>query len=481
MKKVTLTFGLTLTLMLATNTSIFAQWDGNGSSADPYLIKTVTDLANLAYAVNTGYDNFSGKFFRLENDLDLNVPPYNTDKGWTPIGKYTDIEYPFSGNFNGNGKKISNLYVHSGARHQGVFGYANGATIENLGVENVDILYADHAGGVIGALVNSSVSNCYTTGKLLHNDCSGGVVGYVYDGSISNCYSTVEVVGNPAGSVAGGIVGGVNGVVGSSISNCYSIGEIHGIGVGSIVGVINAYSSDSVTNCAALSPCVVRNGSILEPPPAAGRVLGQAYSYTLSNNIAFDSMLNKDGNTIWYHKGLDQIDGADISKEFIKTDSTLGGRFTSPVWTTKAGKLPGLFGNTVDMPVHFQDPIPPQITTVSLPNGTVGTAYSATLTADGNTPITWSFEGDTLSKAGLFFTPNGSISGIPVKDGIFYITVKATNVAGSDVKAFSINIGSVGIVGANGIRPEIRIYPNPAKNQLQVTSYELRVTREYGN
>ena len=34
----------------------------------------------------------------------------------------------------------------------------------------------------------------------------------------------------------------------------------------------------------------------------------------------------------------------------------------------------------------------PTITTASLPNGTVGTAYSQTLAATGDTPITWCVE-----------------------------------------------------------------------------------------
>ena len=33
---------------------------------------------------------------------------------------------------------------------------------------------------------------------------------------------------------------------------------------------------------------------------------------------------------------------------------------------------------------------------------------------------------------------------------------------------------NVGIVGANGIRPEIRVYPNPAGNQLKIKNYELK-------
>jgi len=40
----------------------------------------------------------------------------------------------------------------------------------------------------------------------------------------------------------------------------------------------------------------------------------------------------------------------------------------------------------------------PTITTASLPNGTVGTAYSQTLAATGETPITWSIDSRAKKK-----------------------------------------------------------------------------------
>jgi hypothetical protein len=60
---------------------------------------------------------------------------------------------------------------------------------------------------------------------------------------------------------------------------------------------------------------------------------------------------------------------------------------------------------------------PPSITTSSLPNGTVGVAYSQTLAATGGTvAYTWSIASGTLP-AGLALSAGGVISGTPTSAG----------------------------------------------------------------
>jgi len=85
----------------------------------------------------------------------------------------------------------------------------------------------------------------------------------------------------------------------------------------------------------------------------------------------------------------------------------------------------------------------PTITTATLPGGTVGTVYSQTLTATGNTPITWSIDTGFLPD-GLWLSDTGVISGTPETADTFSFTVKATNAAGNDTKALSIVITTSG-------------------------------------
>ena len=93
---------------------------------------------------------------------------------------------------------------------------------------------------------------------------------------------------------------------------------------------------------------------------------------------------------------------------------------------------------TVTAPV----PTKPTITTNTLPDGTVGTAYSQTLTATGTAPITWNVAGGTLP-AGLHLnTSTGEIGGTPTTAGTFSFTVKAENNTGSDTQELSITVTS---------------------------------------
>ena len=80
----------------------------------------------------------------------------------------------------------------------------------------------------------------------------------------------------------------------------------------------------------------------------------------------------------------------------------------------------------------------PSITTASLLNGTVNTAYSQTLAATGSDPI-WDITAGSLP-AGLNLSNGGIISGTPTAAGTFTFTVRARNNAGNSTKELSITI-----------------------------------------
>lgn len=83
----------------------------------------------------------------------------------------------------------------------------------------------------------------------------------------------------------------------------------------------------------------------------------------------------------------------------------------------------------------------PAITTTNLSDGTVGTRYSATLAADGTTPITWSLATGSSLPSGLTLDKDtGVISGAPTADATATFTVTATNDYGSDSKEFTLTI-----------------------------------------
>ncbi|HVZ15557.1 MAG TPA: putative Ig domain-containing protein, partial [Terriglobales bacterium] len=68
------------------------------------------------------------------------------------------------------------------------------------------------------------------------------------------------------------------------------------------------------------------------------------------------------------------------------------------------------------------------ITTTTLPNGTVSSAYSATLLSDGGTaPITWTVTSGTLPQGLTLNGATGVISGTPTTEGTANFTITATD------------------------------------------------------
>jgi hypothetical protein len=83
------------------------------------------------------------------------------------------------------------------------------------------------------------------------------------------------------------------------------------------------------------------------------------------------------------------------------------------------------------------------VTTTSLPNGTVGAAYSQELTADGGqSPYSWSQLSGSLP-SGLSMDSNGFISGTPATNGTFNFTAQVTDSnSSSATKSLSLTISS---------------------------------------
>jgi hypothetical protein len=81
------------------------------------------------------------------------------------------------------------------------------------------------------------------------------------------------------------------------------------------------------------------------------------------------------------------------------------------------------------------------ITTATLPNGTVGTAYSQTLAAAGGTgTLTWSVSTGALP-TGLTLSATGSLTGTPTAAGTFNFTLQVADAAGRNATAsFTITV-----------------------------------------
>ena len=226
----------------------FDQWLANGKFLDVnerlsqedgyYLINNISDFRQLLAFGQNGTLKF-----RLTSDLNLATEP----------GLY--IPY-LTGEFDGNGHKISNLSLNfSFVSQVGLFGYlASGGSVRELGIESVNINTTEAyvAGGLVGLNEAGNVSNCYATGGVIRNDShhiddltylgwyAGGLVGHNNKGIVSDSYFSGNVTGK---YYVGGLVG-LNEA--GNVSNSFSTGSV--TSDYSAGGLVGAGSYHNVTN-----------------------------------------------------------------------------------------------------------------------------------------------------------------------------------------------------------------------------------------
>ena len=223
----------------------YSEWDGkkvssgytfsgSGTSENPYLIKSAADLAGLAANVNSG-TNYQSKYFKLEANIDL------MGYEWTPIG--TREKY-FYGNFDGNGKVITNLTISNATDCAGLFGIADG-TIQNIVLRNASVDGAT-AALLVGYAGGGAIKSCKVDG-VVRSDAyiAAGIVGSGDSVEISDCEVNVECYG---GDYAGGVFGTKpNSSCAVVVKNCIVRGRICGKTVGGIAGQLQG--SDVISGC----------------------------------------------------------------------------------------------------------------------------------------------------------------------------------------------------------------------------------------
>jgi hypothetical protein len=196
---------------------------GAGTQDNPYLIYTAEEL-NVIGVFPCEFD----KHFKLMADIDLR---HYVGTEFNIIG----IASPFTGVFDGNGKKITNLNHTSG-----LFVYVSGA-IKDLGLigSNIDAGRGSPVGSLADNLQGGTITNCYAEGASVSGyGWVGGLVGDLDRSTITNCHATGSITGT--GWYVGGLVGYNS--YGSITSSCSTGTVSGGWSVGGLVGY-NGYGS----------------------------------------------------------------------------------------------------------------------------------------------------------------------------------------------------------------------------------------------
>lgn len=223
---------------------------GIGTALDPFIVSTLDELQQIK--------SFETKHYKLQNDIDAsptktwNIKDGSSEySGFIPIG--TSV-IPFSGSFDGAGFEVDSLYIDDTSKsYVGLFGsVSSGASIEDIGLTNIDISGEHYVGGLIGHVgPGTSLTKSFTTGIVEGSDGIGGLVGNL-SGTLTLSYSDVDVTG--AESV-GGLVG--QSTLTPVINNTYASGDVDGTDkIGAFIGnvingtISNSYSFGHVSNVA---------------------------------------------------------------------------------------------------------------------------------------------------------------------------------------------------------------------------------------
>lgn len=285
---------------------VSANWEGEGTEASPYLIKTVDDMVALSNSVNNDsnytYQNaygstytrvYLGKHFKLANDIDMGTTRF------TPIG--CDWKHYFAGSFDGDGHTLTGINeLRTGTYgFGGVFGRTDTTTvIKNLNVADANISASYMTGGIVGWSLGK-IENCKVSNSTLltTGTACGGISGdavYIDGCSVDGC--TVTGLNGYIGGITGEVVctvsitnPGERGVVkgcnvfnttvnGSSASNNAPMGGVAG----------NCHTSD-VTNSSfagILNGAYVHTNADSYPTMDCGGVVGVGYRAEIKNCFA---------------------------------------------------------------------------------------------------------------------------------------------------------------------------------------------------
>lgn len=191
------------------------------TKAEGYMwVKTLDQLQ----AMNT---NLEGNY-ALNDSIDA-IPTNEWDggKGFESIG---EEEKPFTGKFDGLDYNIFGLTIkRDGEENVGLFGYTDGATINNVTLVAGNIIGGDNVGSVVGYAKNTNISNVTNSVEVSGNSNVGGVVGKFESEYGSNELKNIVNIGVTKGHASvGGIAGNMNG--GKLTGQSYNLGAVIGIG-----------------------------------------------------------------------------------------------------------------------------------------------------------------------------------------------------------------------------------------------------------
>ena len=214
---------------------------GSGTGADPFIITTCAQLQEMK-------DNLTASY-KLFNNINCNVAPFNTGAGFEPVG--TSLNR-FQGKFNGDYFSITGLFINRPTTDfVGLFGDA--PNIQNVSLIDVNITGRDNVGGLLGFRRFVFIRNVSVSGTVKGRNSVGLMAGAMFGATLLNDDATGTVSGS---TKVGGLVGEIQRA--SFVNNSFAIADVSGSSeVGGLAGnfgrfqlgalMENSYAEGTVT------------------------------------------------------------------------------------------------------------------------------------------------------------------------------------------------------------------------------------------
>ena len=230
--------------------SVPTLFDGSGTEADPFQIKTVADMETLSRFTNEERYGFSGQYFKVMNDID-----FTGAANFNPIASGIA---KFAADFDGAGHTLSNIKIIDDENdYKALFSQFAGATLHDLTLQNATVLGYRHVAGFV-ARMSGTGRNLTFNGKVSTPSYpyAGGIVDQLLSGGkLVNCTNRGTIA--PLGGSGGGIACDVKaGAIIDSCQNLASQDDVHSF------GGIAASNSGTIQNCVNHGTIVGHGGSL---------------------------------------------------------------------------------------------------------------------------------------------------------------------------------------------------------------------------
>lgn len=215
-------------------------FDGQGTAADPFQIKSKDDMLKLAKFTNSENYPFSGRYFKVLNDIDFDTTTYEcvgVDAG------------SFNGDFDGNGMKFYNINntFTSTQSSRGLFGNVGPqGAVHDLTLMSGTITGYRYNGAFVGNLYGKAYNLENHAAVYSSSSSAAGIAGYVKaGGSLVNCknYGNVDSKGNYIAGIAFTVEKG------AVVDKCENDTAIGPDTKKNYVAGIAIYNSGTIRNC----------------------------------------------------------------------------------------------------------------------------------------------------------------------------------------------------------------------------------------